>query len=93
MNWAVQDLNDKNWSFVKCNIEDFNFKNKMSHVKKFYYFQLFVNFLTDLIALQSIFLKMVSIKHIYLYKNSKISFSLEKKKKWDFFFQNFSAFL
>ena len=27
--------------------EDFNFKNKKSHVKKFYNFQLFVDFSTD----------------------------------------------
>ena len=57
MNCAVQDFNDKNWSFVKCNIEDFNFKNKMSHVKKFYNFQFFVNFLTDFNSLAIKFFK------------------------------------
>ena len=33
------------WADAK--IEDFNFKNKKSHVDKIYSFQLFVNFSTD----------------------------------------------
>ena len=66
MNWAVQDLNDKNWSFVKCNIEDFNFKNKMSHVKKFYNFQLFVDFSTDLKSPAIKFFK-TGFKYPYLF--------------------------
>ena len=66
MNWAVQDLNDKNWSFVKCNIEDFNFTNKMSHVKKFYNFQLFVDFSTDSECLAVKFLKS-GFKYAYIF--------------------------
>ena len=42
-----QDLKDKNCFFGKCIIQDSNFKNKMSYVKKFCSFQLFVDFLTD----------------------------------------------
>ena len=49
MNWAVKKLKKK-WKkkFGKCNIEDFNFKRKMSYLKKFYSFQFSGDFSTDL---------------------------------------------
>ena len=43
----VQDLNSKSGFLANAKIKGSNFKNEKSHVKKFYSFQLFVNFSTD----------------------------------------------
>jgi hypothetical protein len=59
-------------------IEDFNFKNKKSHVDKIYSFQLLAHFLTDLESPEIKFLNLDLNVHIYLYKNYKILFLLEK---------------
>ena len=41
-------MNSKSEFFGKYKNEDIDFKNEMSCIKKFYSFQLFVDFLTDL---------------------------------------------
>ena len=47
MNLKVQDLNSKTGGLANAKIEVFNFRNKKSHVGKFYSFQYFVDFSTD----------------------------------------------
>ena len=65
--------------FANAKLEGSNFKNEKSHVKKFYSFQLFVNFSTDSDSPAIKFKKLVLNMQIYLFKNSKIPLLGEKK--------------
>ena len=47
LNLPVQDLGSKSGFLVNAKIEGPNVNNEKSHVKKFFIFQLFVNFSTD----------------------------------------------
>ena len=72
----------------QCNIEDFNFKNEMSHVKKIISFQVFVNFSTDSDSHAIKFFK-TGFKYAYLYiykKILKIKILCEQKKNLRIFF-------
>ena len=48
LNLPIQNMSSKSEFFGKYKNEDINFKNEMSCIKKFYSFQLFVDFSTDL---------------------------------------------
>ena len=48
LNLPIQNMNSKSEFFGKYKNEDIDFKNEMSCIKKFYSFQLFVDFSTDL---------------------------------------------
>ena len=78
MNLPVQDMIRQKWFLADAKIEDFNFKNKKSHVNKIYSFQFLAHFLTDLESPEIKFLNLVLNIHICLDKNSKILFLLEK---------------
>ena len=47
MNLPVQDMIRQKCFLADAKIEDFNFKNKKSHVDKIYSFQFLAHFLTD----------------------------------------------
>ncbi len=66
---------------ANAEIEGSNFKNKKSHIKKFFIFELFVNFSTDSDSSAINFFRTGS-KHAYTFikKDSKIPFLHEKKE-------------
>ena len=76
------DLKCKNCFFGKCNIEDFNYKNEMSHVKKVHQFSIFCRGVARGLE-----------RYIYIETIENYVFVHIKKKFLGFFSWNFDAIL